>query len=417
MRRAIALLALLSVVGCANPSSTTVASASGAPTGATSPPTVISNATGRPPFTDPGGAVFAMQRLDATSGWALLLSGSGSAVEPVTHLMITDDNGASWRDGTPASISVGAAVIDFLDKDHAWVLQPGTASSLWRTSDGGRHWTTMALPLNAIFEAAMSFVDPEVGYLALVSDLGPDNRPTIFYATTDGGSTWTRLGMIPEVPQFWPPERPFVFPTANDGFLVTGTALQTHDGGRSWTAVEVPTPRDIPASASPDFHDPVTTASAVMVSVQFAWKTGDTHTYAPGYEYISRDFGQTWTLAWPGAKDSYPRSAAVVVDDTTWFRFPDYTATIPGDGYSKAFSVTHDAGATWTTITAALPTGTHFDAESFSSALQGWAITSKDASCPAGMSCPYSGGVPGQLVETSDGGRTWEVAGSTGAGS
>jgi photosystem II stability/assembly factor-like uncharacterized protein len=363
-----------------------------------------------------------MGRLDATSGWALVVQGLGSPGQAVTRLMLTDDNGATWRDGTPAAIGVGTAIVDFLDKDNAWVLQPvpastGLSSSLWRTSDGGRHWTTGTLPLKAIFEAAISFVDPEVGYLALVPDLGPDNRPTVFYTTADGGSTWTRVGMVPEVPQSWPPERPFAFFTKSDGLLVTGMALQTHDGGHSWTPIDLPQPPDVPSKPTTDVSRLVIAGGTVMVSVQFYWKTGNTYTYAPGYEYVSHDLGRTWTLAWPGAVGLYPRSAIVAVDDSTWFRFPDYLGSIPGDGYTKDFSVTHDGGLNWTMVTAALPTGTHFDAESFSSALDGWAIISADAHCPAGSACAYSGGLPGQLVETADGGRTWQVAAATGQGS
>jgi photosystem II stability/assembly factor-like uncharacterized protein len=316
----------------------------------------------------------------------------------------------------PDEKSLGNPAIDFLDNDHAWVLQPfaadsGLSSSLWRTSDGGRHWTTGTLPLKAIFEAAISFVDPAVGYLVLVPDPGPDNRPTIFYATADGGSTWTRVAMVPEVPQFWPPDRPFAFLTKSDGLLVTGTALQTHDGGHSWAAIDLPRPSDIPTAAQTDVSRLVVAGGTVMVSVQFYWKSGDAHTYAPGYEYVSRDLGRTWTLAWRGAAGLYPRSTIVAVGDSTWFRFPDYLGSIPGDGYTKDFFVTHDGGLSWTTVTAALPTGSHLDAESFSSALDGWAIISADAHCPDGWSCPYAGGLPGQLAETGDGGRTWQVAG------
>jgi hypothetical protein len=175
MRRAVVLLALPLVAACANPSPNPLPSASGLPTAALVSPSSNPTSTGRPPFTDPGGTVFDMGRLDATAGWALVLLGFGTP-QTVTRLMLTDDNGATWRDGTPADIGAGTALIDFLDKDHAWVLQPcaadsGCSSSLWRTSDGARHWTTATLPSQAIFGAAISFLSPEVGHLALVPTL------------------------------------------------------------------------------------------------------------------------------------------------------------------------------------------------------------------------------------------------------
>lgn len=427
MRRAVVLLALLAVAGCANqsptivPSPKVVASPPGLPTAALVSPSANPTSTGRPPFTDPGGPVYDMGRLDATSGWALVQQPSNGPAASPPRLMITDDAGATWRDGTPLGLGTVTPAIDFLDRDHAWVVQPcaagwGCSSSLWRTTDGGRHWNTSTLPIQAILYAAVSFVGPEVGYLALVSDIAPDNRPTVLYATQDGGSSWARVATVPGSWQFFPLERPLVFFDKNDGLLAYVDALQTHDGGESWTAIDVPRPADVPAAAQTEILNVLAAGDSVLASVQFEQTKGSTYTYWFGYGYFSRDRGQTWSLAWPGARDSYPRSAAVGVDQATWFRFPDYVASIP-DVYSKAFSVTHDGGVTWTTVTAALPAGTHFDAESFSSALDGWAIISADAHCPAGWSCPYSGGPPGQLAETADGGRTWQVAATTGQGS
>jgi photosystem II stability/assembly factor-like uncharacterized protein len=302
--------------------------------------------------------------------------------------------------------------IDFLDKDNAWVLEPSSQSSLWHTSDGGKHWTTAALPVRAIFQAALSFVDPNDGYLMMIPDTGnPDTPQTILYSTGDAGSTWTKVARVAGDPQWQaPPERPFVFLTSRDGLLISGRALQTHDGGQSWTPIDLPRPADIPVGALADAWDPVIAGSSVLVSALWVWQTGDTSTYAPGYEYLSRDFGRTWTMAWPGAVGLYPRPVTVAVDASIWFRFPDYLSSIPGDDYSKTFSVTRDGGSTWTAMTATLPPGMHFDVESFSSSLDGWAVISTDAHCPEGLSCPYSGGLPGQLVETIDGGLTWRIA-------
>lgn len=422
MRRAVVLLALLAVAGCANqsptvvPSPKVVASPSGLSTAALVSPSANPASTGLPPFTDPGGPVSDTGRLDATSGWALVQQPSNGPAAWTQHLMITDDAGATWRDGTPLGLGTVTPAIDFLDKDHAWIVQPcpagsGCSSSLSRTTDGGRHWNMSTLPIQAILYAAVSFVGPEVGYLALVSDIAPDNRPTVLYATLDGGSSWARVATVPGSWQFFSPERPLVFFDKNDGLLAYVDALQTHDGGQTWTAIDVPRPADVPAAAQVEILNVVAAGDSVLASVQFEQTKASTYTYWFGYGYFSRDRGQTWSLAWPGARDSYPRSAAVGVDQATWFRFPDYNV------YSKAFSVTHDGGVTWTTVTAVLPADMHFVLESFASALDGWAIISADARCPAGMSCPYSGGLPGQLVETSDGGRTWRSAAKTGQGS
>jgi photosystem II stability/assembly factor-like uncharacterized protein len=341
-----------------------------------------------------------MQRLDATSGWALVGSSSPS------YLMFTDDAGATWRDGTPAGM-VTNPWIDFLDANHGWVLQSmaedaSSPNLIFQTSDGGRHWTSSALPVPAYAWAAISFVTTEVGYLVVTTTNYPASQTTV-YATADGGSTWQRAGAIPGDWQYWPPTAPLVFFTPDDGLFVSGTALRTHNGGKTWTAIDLPRPADVPAAASVYISDLIVGGATALVSVGFGWPTtGGLFTYRE-FEYLSRDLGQTWSLAWPGGC-TIPCSA-VPIDAWTWLRFDQ-------DPGQTAFDVTHDGGTSWTSIVAAIPSGMHFVAESFTSAMDGWAILAPDPPpCPENASgCGGGGGGPGDLAETSDGGVTWIVA-------
>jgi photosystem II stability/assembly factor-like uncharacterized protein len=336
--------------------------------------------------------------------------------------MVTDDAGVSWRDATPPGLTAAWPSIEFVDPEHAWLLQALSVdanapnapipSALWRTSDGGRHWQREALPTQAIFEAAISFVGPDKGYLVLVPDAGADYRRTLVYSTTDGAGTWAEVGRISGDLQFdTPPDHPLAAVIGDDALLVSGRALQTHDGGRTWSPIDLPRPAEIPASSEVDVRQLVVAGGDLLVSAQYIWKTGASYTYAPGYEFVSHDRGRTWTLAWTGNHGLSDRTKIVAIDEATMYQFSDYAATIP-DSYDKKFSVTQDAGRTWTSVSASLPTDTHFDIESFGDALNGWAVVSPDAHCPAGMGCPYAGGLPGQLVATRDGGSTWTTGAS-----
>ena len=350
------------------------------------------------PFTDPGGPVYEMRRLDATSGWALV--GSPGAL----HLMLTDDAGATWRDGTPSAM-VPNPWVDFLDANHGWVLQAmasdaGFMSSILRTSDGGRHWSMVPLPVQAYTWAAISFVTTEAGCFVVTTTAYPKSQTTA-YKTTDGGSTWQRVATVPGDWQYWPPNAPLVFFGPDDGLLVSGTALHTRDAGKTWTAIDLPHPADVPAAASANVSDLVVGGGAALVSVGFTWKSGGLYTGVED-EYISHDLGQTWSLAWRGGGSS-GRYSVVAIDDMTWLRFPEG---------STSFEVTHDGGVTWATVATAIPSNQHFAAESFTSALDGWAIISPDWYCPDNRSCPFMGDRPGQLAETRDGGVTWRIAGA-----
>jgi photosystem II stability/assembly factor-like uncharacterized protein len=186
---------------------------------------------------------------------------------------------------------------------------------------------------------------------------------------------------------------------------------QTHDGGRSWKPVSLPRPPEVPASAEVSVGDYVVAGNSVLVSTQYQWTTGDSNAAASGYEFISRDQGHTWSLAWSGAPGFDSGSKVVAVNETTLFRFPDHGSTIRGI-YTTPFTVSDDGGRTWTSANAALPSDTHFDSESFVNALDGWAILSANQHCPPNSFCP--GPSPsGRLAETNDGGRTWRLLGPT----
>ena len=368
-----------------------------------------------PTFVDPGAPAFELNRLTAQFGWALLHGPTAGVGDGSWTLAISDDAGASWRDGTPPEMADAVPSIQFLDPQHGWVLQALSLdpdhphapirSALWRTSDGGRHWQKGSLPTQAIFEAAISFFGPKSGYLVLAPDAEVSHRRTLAYSTTDAGSTWKQVGRIAgDLPFDWPYGRSLVALSADDALLVRGGGVVTHDTGRTWSPVDLPRPEGIPSDSMADVFAFVRAGGDVFASVQFTWKSGASYTYVPGYVFVSHDAGRRWTLTRVADRDR-PKGQLIGVDPTTILEFPDYSAMIPSV-YDNTLSLTTDSGKTWTTIAPSLPPEMHFDAVSFGDRLNGWAVIVPDSHCPAGMSCPMAV-LPGPLVATSDGGRTW----------
>ena len=86
--------------------------------------------------------VLDMQQLTNTAGWALTTA----------RLARTDDGGVTFRDITPAGLSVDRiASVRFADSMHGWLIvggglvepqPPGTEIVVYATSDGGGSWTS-----------------------------------------------------------------------------------------------------------------------------------------------------------------------------------------------------------------------------------------------------------------------------------
>jgi photosystem II stability/assembly factor-like uncharacterized protein len=134
-------------------------------------------------------------RVEADGKTTLLIGSASGGVWKST------DGGTSFRpifDKQPVQ-SIGAIALDPVNKDTYWV---GTGESwmrnsvsvgdgVYKTTDGGDTWTKMGLP-NSEHIAAIS-VDPKAPdtvYVCVPGKLWSDSADRGLYKTTDGGKTW-----------------------------------------------------------------------------------------------------------------------------------------------------------------------------------------------------------------------------------
>ncbi len=294
--------------------------------------------------------------VSATVAWA---SGTRGTV------LRTTDGGTHWQ----AFAVPGADSLDFRDVEAfgattavALAAGPGRASRVYRTTDGGRHWAlTFTNPDSAGFLDAIAFWDARRG-LAFGDPV--DGRFTIF-RTEDGGVHWTR-GATAGMPRSLPGEGGFaasgtclVVRGTGDAWFATGGAeharvFRSRDGGRTWTAAEVP----IAAGK----------ASAGVFSLAFR---DGRRGVAVGGDYqapnaaaanvaLTDDGGATWTAA-PGPLPAGYRSGAAYAGRAT-------AAPLVAVGTSGS-SRSADAGRAWSDIDAA-----NYNAVAFTAGGTGWAV-------------------------------------------
>jgi hypothetical protein len=106
--------------------------------------------------------------------WLRSLTGDDNSWNAVTVGPMVASNHVGER--------IGAIV---LDAQHAWIVDPspiGETSSLWRTTDGGGHWSKLTLPVP---EPTVAFTSATDG---TVVGIGGEK-----FVTRDGGDTWTKV--------------------------------------------------------------------------------------------------------------------------------------------------------------------------------------------------------------------------------
>jgi photosystem II stability/assembly factor-like uncharacterized protein len=203
------------------------------------------------------------------------LTGFSSGHQLSWHLTDTGTT-ARFRGLAPVSSSV------------AWVA--GTAGTVLRTVDGGRHWASVG-PADA---SALQFRDIEAfdarHAVALTIGEGTDSR---VYATSDGGRSWTQTFQNDDPAAFYDcmtfldPKHGLALSDPVDGKF---RILATSDGGRHW---QVRPTAGMPAALTGEFA--FAASGTCLVSTQgkayFASGGGATSRI-----FSSADFGHSWKV-------------------------------------------------------------------------------------------------------------------------
>jgi photosystem II stability/assembly factor-like uncharacterized protein len=224
-----------------------------------SPPAIPSQGKG-------GGAVCV---LDATHAWVTVATSlnntcpQGCAGPEIDHLyvMSTADGGATWKTSQPipaSGMSLGVEY-DFLDALHGWLLTDTGyyaphryARDLFATSNGGLHWSRVA--------SASSGDGSALGTTAVACGA----TGIAFSTITTGWLTWDcTQGNGPNPPQEGGPE-----------------VVVTRDGGRTWTAVNLPSAPSTCGATPPIFSAKAGVLLTTCSGNSLIYKTADA--------------GQTW---------------------------------------------------------------------------------------------------------------------------
>ena len=312
----------------------------------------------------------AEQVLDPVSGERAYLAVTGATQESnsavnTTMVFVTTDGGRTWADSAPLRAVSTVSEVSFADPQHGFLLLGGGDDAmgqdsvwLYRTADGGAHWSlAAATPTPAPTGTAVS------------SQPGPGQIPA---ACDKSGLT---------------------FPTATNGWITStcnarlaNALLVSRDGGVNWADESLPLPATICAGGACTLSGP-----------QFLDGTGFV-TVAPepagAALLVTRDLGQTWNqLALPAGLQ-YPQ--------ITFFS-PAEGVLVAGEtqgAFGGTFYTTADGGQTWTPV----PQGVNLSqlgvTIDFATPEDGFAWTNGLDSDP---------GAPTSIYETTNSGRAWHV--------
>ena len=178
--------------------------------------------------------------VSVTEGWVL----AGN------RLYRTNTNGLDWQDLTPA-LPPDAAIYaaQFRDASTGWLLWSHTGTDanlvlqLTRTSDQGRNWKDSIIqtfkpddPNAAIENASIDWLDEQTGWVSVKRQTGSNFSAGTLFQTIDGGQTWTTLDL--------PIGEPVHFVDSQVGWVAGGPAgddlFKTQDAGKTWNRQPVP---------------------------------------------------------------------------------------------------------------------------------------------------------------------------------
>ena len=175
-----------------------------------------------------------------TDGWILVGS----------RLYRTTNHGASWSEITPTLSSTATVyAANFLNAGLGWVLWSDFGADgnlvlqIECTNDGGMNWDQMLIrklssndPTADIENASMDWLDANTGWVSVKQKSGVNFSSGTLFRTEDGGRTWVQLSL--------PIGEAVHFVNNRTGWVAGGPAgdqiYKTQDGGVNWEKQPVP---------------------------------------------------------------------------------------------------------------------------------------------------------------------------------
>jgi len=294
-------------------------------------------------------------------------------------------------DGQRAYLAVTAAT-----KDSITAPSP---TAVFLTTDGGATWTESAPFTVAGAVVQVTFADAEHGWLLLDAGAGPSGEPLPWlYRTTDGGHHWSVAATAAPPGNGGPNDmcqnRAVSFPTATTGWLTFGCrsgnyVVVSHDGGGTWATQPLPLPAGTcEVAVEPcEISGPRAAGDAAFLTV-----APQAVSLAPSL-LGSQNLGQTWhSLTLPAGAEQYPQVS--FFSSTRGVLVP----AAAQDELGAVFYTTDDGGQTWT----AVRQGKRFTA--LGSAVD---FTSPQAGVAWVAGADAQAATPPPICATANSGRTW----------
>ncbi len=212
--------------------------------------------------------------IDRKNGWALTGSRRVSADNWRLHndiLLRTTDGGKSWKTVLATTGSWQHLAPCFYDSKTAWAAaydeEATTNLAMFRTTDGGRTWKQSPLSQpHILMNCSLSFPSTDKGWLMVIPDHGMNFDPGDLYETTNGGASWQLINSTEASPRDWIWENaalpefmhqhPYLicggavtFKNNSTGWLLGSLAstspsylFMSRDGGRNWQVQSLPLP-------------------------------------------------------------------------------------------------------------------------------------------------------------------------------